>query len=118
MTKYGEERPLYMPSMAGYATREEIKAKYREIMHDETRPLHERVEAAEHVMEALYWRSAEAHHPSYWDYVAMILHEGKEGQPYLFPDDVRKEMVKIYGRKKGIELGTYYFGDEDTKRKR
>lgn len=110
--KYEGRVAMPVLKMAGWITREKIKAENRAIMFDESLPLQDRVVAAENVLEALYWRSAEANHPLFCYYVAMILHQGKEGQPFLFPDDVRKQLEIKYGKMKGITSGTYWLNEK------
>jgi len=92
--------------LAGAPKREEQKLKAYYIMDDESKSLCEKVAAAEMLMEAWYWRSAQANHPLFFDYVAMLLNQ--EEAKDKFAPDVYKALVKKYGKMKGIPKGSYY----------
>lgn len=92
--------------LAGYAKREEFKRQQWDIVHDENATLDDKIEAAEGVMEAWFWRSAQANHPAYFDYVAMLLDQ-EEAKGH-FPEEVYKALVKKYGKRKGIPHGSCY----------
>lgn len=100
--------------LAGYKKREEQKRQSYDVLADKTATLDEKIKAAEGLMEAWYWRSAEANHPPYWDYVAMLLDQ--EDRKDNLPKDVYDAMVNKYGKRKGIKSGSYY--DPNWKKRR
>lgn len=91
--------------------REKKKADARAIINNDSTSLSAKVEAQTIVFKALFSRSVEScgynlDHPDFGDYVAMILNQG-EGR-HGIPVDVYQEMIEMYGKKTGIENGTYY----------
>lgn len=94
-----------------YSYREDEKADARAIVNDSTAPINNRVAAQIVVLKALFSRSLEAtdynlDHPSFDDYVAMILNQGESS--HTIPSDVYRHLVAQYGKKPGISKGTYY----------
>lgn len=100
-----------------YMYREDKKADARAIVNDSNEPIDKRVEAQIIVFKALFSRSLEGSgydldHPFFEDYIAMILNQG-EGM-HTIPNDVYRELVSQYGKKKGIPKGTYYLQNQST----
>jgi hypothetical protein len=116
--------------MLNYKAREKVKALYRPIMADKELPMYLRVEAAGHILSALFDRSCESYlkghkypsfgdpifyattygHPEFGLYVAMLLNQG--ANILSIPVDVYNVLVNTYGKKKGISKGSYFMGGE------
>lgn len=103
-------------TLAGYKKREQQKKEAYDVLQSENASLDDKIKAAEALMEAWYWRSAQANHPPYWNYVAMLLNQ-EEMKDQITPD-VYKAMVKKYGKMKGIDHGSIFEGFDDKKKRR
>lgn len=91
--------------------RESKKADARAIAGDDSCLLNHRIDAQIEVFKALFSRSLEnsgysLNHPSFPDYVAMILNQG-EGH-HSIPKRLYPELVHQYGKMPGIPQGTYF----------
>lgn len=90
---------------------EEKKADARAIVHDESRSLHDRVDAQIIVFQSLFSRSLmqnnfDLEHPDFNTYVAMILGQGRGKQ--AVPEELYDSLVKKFGTSEGIQAGTIY----------
>lgn len=91
--------------------RENKKAVARAIVDNDDYLLNHRIDAQIEVFKALFSRSLEnsgysLNHPSFPDYVAMILNQG-EGH-HSIPKRLYPELVHQYGKMPGIPQGTYF----------
>lgn len=94
--------------------RENKKADARATASDDSYLSNHRVDAQIVVFKALFSRSLENSgyslvHPTFHDYVAMILNQG-EGR-HSIPVELYPELVRQYGKMPGIPKGTYYQSD-------
>lgn len=94
-----------------YPERERIKAENRNICHDLSKPLEERMNAQLLVLRCLFSRSIESNgcdlnHVSFDTYVAMML--GNKTYRKNLDDGLYNELVKKYGTKPGISYGSIY----------
>lgn len=112
--------------MLNYEEREKIKAVYRPIIEAKDLPMFYRVEAAEHVIDALFNRSCESYlkqrkrfatgdplyeaiqlgHPDNKTYRRMLLNQGSKA--LLIPQAVYYALLTKHGKEEGISSGTYF----------
>lgn len=95
--------------------RESKKADARAVVNNPSVALIDKVKAQTTVFKALFSRSLESfgydlEHPDFSTYIAMILNQG-DGK-HSIPRDVYTAMVDEYGKKPGIDTGTYYLGKD------
>lgn len=99
-----------------YQIRERMKQDAYSHLCDESIPFDLKVRYAEQIIESHFMRSVQAFidncgtrkkHPKFDDYAAMMLNQDS----YLkgtISEDVRNELISIYGKQKGIKKGSYY----------
>lgn len=100
-----------------YPEREKLKAANRNISHDVSLPIGERMEAQIKVLHCLFSRSVEGsgfdlRHVDFDTYVSMML--GNESyRKNNLEDDLYKALLNQYGTKPGISSGSYYHIPEE-----
>ncbi len=95
-----------------YPEREKIKAANRNISHNVSLPISERMEAQINVLHCLFSRSIESNgydlrHVPFDTYVAMML--GNKSYRKNLEDDLFQALANKYGTLPGISNGTIYF---------
>lgn len=95
--------------------REEAKHFAYEVLNDDKKSLADKVEAAEDILKSYFSRSLEGSwfnlsHVDCNTFIAMLLNQSQFEN--RFEKDIYIELVNKYGKKKGIEAGTYYFIDK------
>lgn len=95
-----------------YPERERIKAENRNICHNLSNPLEERINAQLLVLKCLFSRSVEANgcnlnHVPFDTYISMML--GNKTYRKNLDDALYNELLKKYGTKSGISHGSIYY---------
>ena len=98
-----------------FHAREHMKREAYNTLCDENASFDDKVAAAEEVIKSHYMRSVQAFinnygkkrtHPSFEEYAAMMLNQDTYFEN--LDKDIRYELIDTYGKRKGIEEGTYY----------